>query len=91
MRRHVRYSPLGKVKQINLIFGLPPQVREAEVRDESMVGFGLLVHDVGGLAVGQTVQLESRRGKVSATVVRVEPMGNNSYNVGVHFLPQRGP
>ena len=82
MRRHVRYSALGRSKSVTLVFG--DERREAEVVDESADGFGLRVLDAGGLGVGLAVVVEGAEGKVNGTVLRIESLPNGGCLVGVH-------
>lgn len=93
MRRHVRYSALGRSKSVTLVFGA--ERREAEVMDESTGGFGLRVLDAGGLGVGQAVVVEGGQGKVNGTVLRIESLPDGGRLVGVHVAPpsepERGP
>jgi hypothetical protein len=83
MRRHVRYRPLGKPKQINVQVGMDLS-REAEVVDESIGGVGLRVSDASGMSLGQDVEVEMKSGPVVGTIVRLERDGTG-FHVGVRF------
>ncbi len=85
MRRHVRYSALGRSKSVTLVFGA--ERREAVVVDESADGFGLRVLDAGGLGVGAAVVVEGGQVKVSGAVLRIENLPGGGCLVGVHIAP----
>lgn len=83
MRRHVRYRPLGKPRQVNVQVGMD-ESREAEIVDESIGGMGLKVPDASGISLGQEIEIEKRTGTVIGQVVRLEREGT-AYHVGVRF------
>lgn len=85
MRRHVRYSALGKSRPVTLIFG--SERREAEVQDESETGFGLRVREAGGLAVGAAVVVEGGDTRIDGTVLRIEALPDGAFLVGVQLAP----
>lgn len=85
MRKNVRYTPLGRVRRVSVSFGLDHKKIEAEVVDESMNGFGLRLKEVSGVAVGQTVTIEGPHAKAQGTIMRLESMGNGTFQIGVQF------
>ncbi|MFO0946977.1 MAG: PilZ domain-containing protein [Planctomycetota bacterium] len=85
MRRHVRYSPLGRTRKVRLCHGMDMRVRDAEVIDESRHGFGLKLPDAAGLEVGQKVHVENHKGKFPATIVRIELTKDGNVHLGLEF------
>lgn len=85
MRRFVRYSPLGRVRQVTLHYGMNLHSRDAEVIDESLHGFGLRLPDASGLEIGQRVTVENHKGRFQANVVRIEPSREGGFAVGLEF------
>ena len=91
MRRTPRYQPLGRARIVTLSYGLDSQKREAEIVDESTTGMGIRLREIPGLTVGQTVAIEGKRGKISATVVRIEPAKEGGFGVGLLYGNSRKP
>lgn len=85
MRRNVRYTPLGRVRRVTLLVGMDHAKREAEIVDESVNGYGFRVKDASGIVDGQPITIEGPKGKVQGTVVRLETMGNGTFQVGVQI------
>ena len=85
MRRHVRYTALGKSRSVTLVFGA--ERREAAVQDESAVGLGLRVRDAGRLAVGQAVTVEGGEARIEGTVLRIEALPDGAVLVGIQLTP----
>lgn len=83
MRRHVRYRPLGKPRQVNVQVGMDNS-REAEIVDESIGGMGLRIPDASGISLGQDIEVELKSGTTVGTVVRLEREGT-AYLLGVRF------
>lgn len=91
MRRNVRYTPLGRVRRVTLLVGMDHAKREAEIVDESVNGYGLRVKDSTGIVDGHSIIIEGPKGKVQGSVVRLESMGNGTFQVGVQINTSARP
>ena len=61
----------------------------AEVRDESLLGLGLLVAELGGLEIGQEVTVVYRREVLDAIVRHATPRPNGTFHVGFECRKSR--
>ena len=85
MRRYVRYSPLGRTRQVRISYGMEQKARDAEILDESTHGLGIKLPDAQGLDIGTKVVVETHKGKRNAHVVRIESSRDGAFQIGLEY------
>lgn len=84
MRRHIRYTPLGKGRTVTVVLA-PDDRRDAEVHDESVKGLGLRMDNITGLAIGSRLVVESHKDSSTGIVRRLLAAPDGGFLVGLQY------